>query len=90
MTNSFTEFAKAKMLLVIGSNMTEAHPVASTYVKDAALAGAQLIVVDPRRTPLVDFAERHLQIKVGSDIAFLNGVMNVLINEYLYDKIFVE
>jgi formate dehydrogenase major subunit len=90
MTNSFTEFAKAKMFLVIGSNMTEAHPVASTYVKDAVLAGAQLIVVDPRRTPLVDFAERHLQIKVGSDIAFLNGVMNVLISENLYDKTFIE
>ncbi len=90
MTNSFTEFAKAKMLLVIGSNMTEAHPVASTYVKDAVLAGAKLIVVDPRRTPLVDHAERHLQIKVGSDIAFLNGIMNVLINENLYDKKFVE
>ena len=78
------------MLLVIGSNMTEAHPVASTYVKDAVLAGAQLIVVDPRRTPLVDFAERHMQIKVGSDIAFLNGIMNVLIKENLYDKKFVE
>jgi formate dehydrogenase major subunit len=90
MTNSFAEFAKAKMLLVIGSNMTEAHPVASTYVKDAVLAGGQLIVVDPRRTPLVDFAERHLQIKVGSDIAFLNGVMNVLIGENLYDRKFVE
>ena len=90
MTNSFIEFKKAKTLLVIGSNMTEAHPVASTYVKDAVLAGAQLIVVDPRRTPLVDFAELHLQIKVGSDIAFLNGVMNVLITENLYDKKFIE
>jgi formate dehydrogenase major subunit len=90
MTNSFIEFKKAKTLLVIGSNMTEAHPVASTYVKDAVLAGAQLIVVDPRRTPLVDFAELHLQIKVGSDIAFLGGVMNVLINENLYDKKFVD
>jgi formate dehydrogenase major subunit len=90
MTNSFGEFAKAKMLLVIGSNMTEAHPVASSYVKDAVLAGAHLIVVDPRRTPLVDFAERHMQIKVGSDIAFLNGVMNVLIEENLYDEKFVE
>ncbi|MBN2438953.1 MAG: molybdopterin-dependent oxidoreductase [Deltaproteobacteria bacterium] len=90
MTNSFAEFAKAKILLVIGSNMTEAHPVASTYAKDAVLAGGHLIVVDPRRTPLVDFAERHLQIKVGSDIAFLNGVMNVLIHENLYDQKFVE
>ena len=50
MTNSFADFAKAKLLLVIGSNMTEAHPVAATFVKKAAINGAQLIVVDPRRT----------------------------------------
>jgi formate dehydrogenase major subunit len=90
MTNSFSDFAKAKMILVIGSNMTEAHPVAATFIKDAVLAGAKLFVVDPRRTPLVDFAERHLQIKVGSDVAFLNGLMHVLISENLYDKNYVE
>jgi len=90
MTNSFADFGKAKMILVIGSNMTEAHPVAATFVKDAVLAGAQLIVVDPRRTPLVDFANLHVPIKVGSDVAFLNGVMNVLIAEDLYDRKYVD
>ena len=50
MTNSFAEFAKAKMFLVIGSNMTEAHPVAATFLKNAVLKGAQLIVVDPEKT----------------------------------------
>jgi formate dehydrogenase major subunit len=90
MTNSFRDFAKAKQIMVIGSNMTEAHPVAATFVKDAVLAGARLIVIDPRRTPLVDFADLHVQIKVGSDVAFLNGVMNVLIEENLYDKKYVE
>jgi formate dehydrogenase major subunit len=90
MTNAFADFAKAKMILVIGSNMTEAHPVAATFVKDAVLAGAQLIVVDPRRTALVDFANLHVRIKVGSDVAFLNGVMNVLIAEILYDQKYVE
>ena len=78
------------MILVIGSNMTEAHPVAATFVKDAVLAGAQLIVVDPRRTELVDHAVFHAQIKVGSDVAFLNGLMQVLITENLYDKTYVE
>jgi formate dehydrogenase major subunit len=90
MTNSFADFIKAKMIMVIGSNMTEAHPVAATFVKDAVLGGAQLIVVDPRRTDLVDFAKLHVQIKVGSDVALLNGVMNVLISENLYDKKYVE
>ena len=78
------------MFLVIGSNMTEAHPVAATFLKNAVMAGAELIVVDPRRHSLVDFATLHVPIKVGSDIAFLNGVMNVLIREDLYDKAFVN
>jgi formate dehydrogenase major subunit len=90
MTNSFSEFAKAKMFLVIGSNMTEAHPVAATFVKNAVLNGAQLIVVDPRRHPLVDHAHLHVPIRVGSDIALLNGLMHVLIQEKLYDKSFVS
>jgi formate dehydrogenase major subunit len=78
------------MFFVIGSNMTEAHPVAATFLKNAVMAGAELIVVDPRRHALVDFASLHVPIKVGSDIAFLNGVMNVLIQEELYDKKFVN
>ena len=78
------------MFLVIGSNMTEAHPVAATFLKNAVMNGAKLILVDPRKQPLADFADLHVQIKVGSDIAFLNGVMNILITEDLYDKDFVK
>jgi formate dehydrogenase major subunit len=90
MTNSFDEFAQAKMFMVIGSNMTEAHPVAATFVKNAVLNGAQLIVVDPRRHKLTDFANLHVPIRVGSDIAFLNALMHVIIAEQWYDKKFVE
>jgi formate dehydrogenase major subunit len=89
MTNSFADFAKAKMIIAIGTNMTEAHPVAATYVKNAVADGAQLVVVDPRRTGLADFADIHVPIRVGSDIAFINGVMNVLIAEDLYAKSYV-
>ena len=78
------------MFLVIGSNMTEAHPVASTFLKNAVMKGAKLIVIDPRRHRLVDFADIHLPLKVGSDIALLNAIMYVLIEEDLYDKSFVE
>ncbi len=77
------------MIIAIGTNMTEAHPVAATYVKNAVADGAELIVVDPRRTGLADFASIHVPIKVGSDIAFLNGIMNVLIAEDLYAKDYV-
>ncbi len=90
MTNSFGEFEKAKMFLCIGTNMTEAHPVASTFLKNAVEKGARLIVVDPRRQPLAEFADLFAQIRVGSDIAFLNGLMHVLITEDLYDRQFVE
>lgn len=90
MTNSFGEFANAKMFLCIGTNMTEAHPVAATFLKNAVRKGAKLVVVDPRRHALVDFADIHCQIKVGTDIAFLNGLMHVLIAENLYDRNFVE
>ena len=90
MTNSFAEFGKAKMFMVIGSNMTEAHPVASTFLKNAVAGGAKLIVVDPRRHKLAELADIHVPIAVGSDIAFLNSLMYVLIEENLYDKKFVE
>ena len=90
MTNSFSDFAKAKMLLVIGSNMTEAHPVAAAGVKRAVLNGAELYVVDPRRTEIAEKATRHVPLRVGSDIALLNGLMHVLITEDLYDKNYVS
>ncbi len=90
MTNSFREFKKAKMFLIIGSNMTEAHPVASTFVKNAVQDGAELIVVDPRKHKLATFADIHVPICVGSDIAFLNSLMYVIIDENLYDKKFIE
>ncbi len=76
--------------MCIGTNMTEAHPVAATFLKNALRKGGRLVVVDPRKQPLADIADIHCQIRVGTDIAFLNGLMNVLITENLYDKDFVE
>ena len=89
MTNSFADFAKAKQFFVIGSNMTEAHPVAASFLKQARMRGAGLIVVDPRKTDLAEMADIHAPIKVGSDVAFINGLMHVLITEDLYDKAYV-
>ncbi len=90
MTNSFNEFSRAKMFLIIGSNMTEAHPVASTFVKNAVIKGAKMIVVDPRRHKLAEMADLHVPVRVGSDIAFLNALMHVLIAEKRYDQPFVS
>ena len=69
MTNSFAHMGGAKMIFLIGSNITEAHPVAGTLVKQAVRKGCRLIVADPRRTGIAKEAETHLQLRVGSDIA---------------------
>lgn len=90
MTNSFAHFAKAKLFLVIGSNTTEAHPVAATFIKQALNQGAQMIVMDPRRSGIAEHANLHIPLKVGSDIALINAIIHVLIREDLYDKKYVE
>lgn len=89
MTNSFAHLGQAKMIFMIGSNITEAHPVAGTLVKRAVLNGCRLIVADPRRTKITQHAERYLPLKVGSDVALINAMMRVLITEDLYDKDYV-
>ncbi len=91
MTNSFDDVAnEAQIYFVIGSNTTEQHPVLGMRLRQAVKQrGALLIVADPRRIPLTRFATLHLQHRPGTDIALLNGIMNVLITEDLYDKAFV-
>lgn len=89
MTNSFSEFENAKLFYLTGTNMTEAHPVASYFVKRAMKKGAKMIVADPRNTWFAQRADIFAQLKVGTDVALLNGIMNVLLTEDLYDKKFV-
>lgn len=91
MTNSIEELERSDVILLTGSNTKEMHPVISTYIKRGVISGkTKLIVVDPRRIDLVDFAEVWLRQKPGSDVAWLNGMMNVIITEELYDKKYVE
>ncbi len=92
MTNSIEDVAtQAKAYFVIGSNTTEQHPVIGMRLRQAVKQrGAKLIVADPRSIPLTDFAVLHLRQRPGTDIALLNGMMYVLINEELYDKEFVS
>jgi len=88
-TNVFADVARADVVLITGSNATANHPVAATFIKDAAKRGAKLVVVDPRRHDLVDFATHFAQIKSGSDVAFYNGVMHCLIDEGLIDESYI-
>ena len=91
MTNSIDELEHSEVILVTGSNTTEAHPVISTFIKRAVIKnGAKLIVVDPRRIDLTRFASLHLQQRNGTDVAWLNGMMNVILSEGLEDKRFIE
>jgi len=92
MTNSIADLASdARCFFVIGSNTTEQHPVIGIKIRQAVRKrGAVLIVADPRRIDLVDYATLYLPHRPGTDIALLNGIMHVLVDEKLYDECFVE
>ena len=90
MTNSISEIEDAKALFVIGSNTTETHPVIGYRIKMAKNKGASLIVADPRRIDLVDYADVFLQLRPGTNEALLNGIIHVIIKEGLADKKFIR
>ncbi|MBI5025509.1 MAG: formate dehydrogenase subunit alpha [Nitrospirae bacterium] len=90
MTNSISEIASAKVLFVIGSNTTEQHPMIGMHMLDAVDKGAVLIVADPRKTQISEFAHIHLRHKCGTDVVLLNSMMNVIINEGLVDIPFIK
>jgi len=90
MTNSINDFDEADLFLVIGSNTTEQHPLIGTRIINAKQRGAQLLVLDPREIQLARFADLHIRQSVGTDVAVLNGMMKIIIEEGLYDKEFVE
>jgi len=90
MTNSIEELENSDVILLTGSNTTEMHPVIASYMKRAVRKGrTKIIVVDSRRIDMVDHAEMWLRMKPGSDVAWLNGMMNVIIAEGLYAKEYV-
>lgn len=90
MTNDFKSIKSADVLFVIGSNTTETHPVIGSWFKEQAKKGTKLIVCDPRKIELADRADLHIRQKSGTDVALLNGMMNVIIRENLHDKSFIE
>ena len=80
-TNSADDIDGADMILIAGSNTTEAHPVIGARIKQAALRGAALVVIDPRRTELARLADVHLRGRPGSNVAVFNGLARLLLEE---------
>jgi formate dehydrogenase alpha subunit len=90
MTNSIEEIEESEVIFVIGSNTTENHPVIGTYVKRARKNGSKIIVADPRVIELAEMSEVFMQLKPGTNVALLNGMMNVILNENLQDEEFIK
>ncbi len=90
MSNTIAEFADARLLFVIGSNTTEAHPVISYYIKQAVKKGAVLIVNDPRRIDLCRWATLHVPLRAGTDVAYLNGLMREILANAWHDEKYVS
>ena len=90
MTNSFDELEDANCIFAIGSNTTVAHPIISTRFMRARAKGNTLIVVDPRKTHIASLANIHVQHRLGTDVALLNGMMHVIYKNGWHNRAFVE
>jgi formate dehydrogenase alpha subunit len=90
MTNSIAEIENNDVLFVIGSNTKENHPIVALRMIKAKKKGAKIIIADPRRVPLVRFADIWMQHKPGTDVALLNGMMHVIVKEGLLKKDFIS
>jgi formate dehydrogenase major subunit len=89
-SNPVRDVGFAEVIVVIGSNPTVNHPVAATFIKNAAKAGAKLIVADPRRSDLARHATYYLQFNPDTDVALLNAMLHVIVEEGLVDETFVR
>jgi formate dehydrogenase major subunit len=89
-TNSVSDMKSADCLLVIGANPTAAHPVTGARMKQEAMKGKILIVIDPRKTELARYADFHLQLRPGTNVAVLNMFMHYIVAEDLIDHSFIQ
>ena len=89
-SNPVADVAQAELIFLIGANPTVNHPVAATFIKNAVDRGAKLLIADPRRSQLARRATWHLQFRPDTDVALLNGLLHVIIDEGLVDQNFVN
>ena len=90
MTNPISDIENADVILATGTTTTENHPDLSSYIKRAVTVGkTKLIVIDPRKIELAEFADIYIQPKLGTDVAWINGLIHVIIKEDLHDNKFI-
>ncbi|WP_300584002.1 formate dehydrogenase subunit alpha [Marivita sp.] len=89
-TATFNQIENSDVAIVIGANPVENHPVTATYFKQFAKNGGKLIVMDPRGQGLKRFAYQMLQFRPGADVSMLNAIMNVIVEEGLYDQQYID
>jgi formate dehydrogenase alpha subunit len=90
MTNSMAEIENSEVLFIIGSNTKENHPIVALRMIKAKRKGAKIVIADPRRVPMVRFADIWMQHKPGTDVALLNGMMHVILKEGLVKQEFID
>jgi formate dehydrogenase alpha subunit len=90
MTNSIREIEGMEVIFIVGSNTKETHPVIANRMIKAYRNGAKIIIADPRSVPMVKFAEVFLRLRPGTDIALLNGIAHVIVNEGLQNDEFIR
>src|SRR5204863_8492889 len=88
-SNQVNDVQNAEVIFLIGANPTSNHPVAATWMKNAAKNGVKLIVADPRRNELARYATQFLQFKPDTDVALLNAMIHSIIDADLVDKRFI-
>ncbi|MFM2060241.1 MAG: formate dehydrogenase subunit alpha, partial [Pseudomonadota bacterium] len=88
-SNPVMDVGQAEVVIVIGANPSVNHPVAASFIKNAVRGGTKLILMDPRRSDLARLAHRHLQFKPDTDVAMLNALMHVIVEEGLVDPSFI-
>jgi formate dehydrogenase major subunit len=89
-TNSYDDIERARTILICGTNTTENHPIVGARIKQAALNGAKLIVIDPRKIELAQYATIHLQPRPGTNIPLLNALAHAIVQDQLFDKDFAS
>ena len=90
-SNSYIDYEEAGCLVIIGSDANSNHPVAASRMRRAVIEnGAKLVVINPRRIDMCDFADLWLRPRPGTDVALLNGIANVILRDHISDDEFIR